>query len=46
MTTEWGVNRGEGKKDREQQISGVRDRALVRDRNGIGWKWPSLKKGT
>jgi hypothetical protein len=30
-----GVSRGEGEREREQQISRVRDRAVVRDRNGM-----------
>ncbi len=35
----------QGEREREQQINGVRDRALVRNRNGEGWKWPLVKKG-
>ncbi len=37
---------GEREREREQQINGVRDRALVRNGNGMGWKWPLVKKDT
>jgi hypothetical protein len=37
--TEWGVD-GEGEREREQQINGVRDRALDRNGSGMGQKWP------
>jgi hypothetical protein len=40
---EWGV-RGEGwERERERQINGVRDGALVRNRNGAGQKWLLVK---
>ncbi len=39
MKTEWGVS-GEGGREREQQINGVRDGTLDRNGNGMGWKWP------
>ncbi len=34
------------KREREQQISRVRDRALDINRNGVGWKWLLVKKDT
>jgi hypothetical protein len=42
---EWRV-RGEGEREREQQINGVREGALLRIGNGVGWKWPLAKKDT
>jgi hypothetical protein len=36
----------EGERVREQRINGVRDGALVRNGNGVGWKWPLVKKDT
>ncbi len=46
-----GVNRmrskrKRGKREREQQINGVRDRELNRKRNGVGWKWQLVRKDT
>jgi hypothetical protein len=35
---------GEG--DKEQQINGVREGALVQDGNGVGQKWPLVKLNT
>ncbi len=35
---------GEG--DREQQINGVREGAMVQDGNGVGQKWPLVKLNT
>ncbi len=35
VKTKWGVN---GEREREEQINGVRDGALDRNRNGVGWK--------
>ncbi len=43
---EWRVSRVEGESEREQQINGVRDRALDRNRNVVVWKWPLFKKDT
>ncbi len=43
---EWRVSRVEGESEREQQINGVRDRVLDRNRNVVGWKWPLVKKDT
>jgi hypothetical protein len=34
----------EREREREQQIKGVREGALVRNENGMGWKWPLGKK--
>ncbi len=34
------------KREREQQIIRVRDRALDINRNGVGWKWLFVKKDT
>ncbi len=36
----------EGEREREQQINGVRDGALDRNGNDIGWKWQLVKKDT
>ncbi len=36
----------EGEREREQQINGVRDGALDRNGNGMGWKWPIVKRDT
>jgi hypothetical protein len=36
----------EGEREREQQISRVRDKALEGFGNGAGWKWPLGKKDT
>ncbi len=45
-----GTNRVEskpsGEREREQRINGVRDGALDGDRNGMGQKWPLVKKDT
>ncbi len=43
--TESGVS-GEGEREREQKINGVRGGALDRNGNGMGWKWPLLKRDT
>jgi hypothetical protein len=43
VEAEWGAS-GEGERDREQQISGVRDRALDRNGNDMGQKWSLVKK--
>ncbi len=43
MKTEWGVS---GEREREEQINGVRDGALVRCGNGVGQKWPLVKIDT
>ncbi len=37
----WGVR---GEREREQQINGVREGALVRNGNVVDWKWPLVKK--
>jgi hypothetical protein len=39
----WGVR---GEREREQQINGVREGALVRNGNVADWKWPLVKKDT
>jgi hypothetical protein len=36
----------DGEREREQQINRVRDRALDRNGNGVGWKWLLVKKDT
>ncbi len=36
----------EREREREQQINGVSDGALVRNRNGVGQKWPLVKLNT
>ncbi len=36
----------EGEREREQQISGVRDGALDRNGSGVGQKWPLVKMDT
>jgi hypothetical protein len=36
----------EGGREREQQINGVRDGALDRNGNDVGWKWQLVKKDT
>ncbi len=36
----------EREREREQQINGVRDGALNRHGNGVGWKCPLVKKDT
>ncbi len=38
--------RRERKIVREQQINGVREGALLRIGNGVGWKWRLAKKDT
>ena len=38
-------NRGRGR-EREQQINRMRDGALDRNGNGVGWKWLLVKKDT
>ncbi len=43
VTTEWGASR---EREREQQISRVRDGALDRNGNGVGQKWTLVKKDT
>ncbi len=35
-----------GEREREQRINGVRDGALDGDSQGVGWKWPLVKKDT
>jgi hypothetical protein len=35
-----------GERKREQWINGVRDEVFDRNRNGVGWKWPLVKKDT
>ncbi len=37
VKTWWGVR---GEREREQHFNGVRGVALVRNGNGVGWKWP------
>ncbi len=47
VKTEWGISReGEREREREQQINGMRDGAEDRNGNGVGWKWPFVKKDT
>ncbi len=46
VKTELGVREREGEREREQLISGVRDGAFDRNGNGVGWKWPLVKKDT
>jgi len=41
-----GKEEKEGEGGRERQINGVREGALVRNRNGAGWKWPLVRKDT
>ncbi len=44
-----GKNRVGSKQSGERvrvQINEVRDGALNRNRNGMGWKWPLVKGGT
>jgi len=41
-----GSKRRGREREREQQISGVRDRALGRNGNGVGQKWPLVKLNT
>ncbi len=36
----------EGEREREQQISGVRDGVLDRNGSGVGQKWPLVKMDT
>jgi hypothetical protein len=38
-------SKGRGR-EREEQINGVRDGALDRNGNGMGWKWSLVKKDT
>jgi hypothetical protein len=42
--TEWGNRQRGSKREREEQIKGVRDGALERFGNSVGWKCP-LGKG-
>ncbi len=37
---------GEREREREELINGVRDRAVDGYGNGVGWKWPLVKKDT
>jgi hypothetical protein len=37
---------GEREREREQRINGMREGALVRIGNGVGWKWQLAKKKT
>jgi hypothetical protein len=39
----WGVR---GEREREQQINGVREGALGRNGNVVGWKWLLVEKDT
>ncbi len=36
----------ERERERDQQVNGVRDRALDRNGNGVGQKWPLVKMDT
>ncbi len=45
VKTECRVSR-EGGREREWLINRVRDDALDRNGNGVGWKWPLVKKDT
>jgi hypothetical protein len=38
VKTEWGEVEREGEREREEQIKGVRDGALERFGNRVGWK--------
>ncbi len=44
VKTEWGVR--EKEREREQRINQVRDGVYDRNGNGVGWKWPLVKKDT
>jgi len=44
VKTEWGVR--EKEREREQRINQVRDGVFDRNGNGVGWKWPLVKKDT
>jgi hypothetical protein len=44
VKTEWGSKQRE--RERDRQISRVRDRASDRSGNGVGWKCPFVKKDT
>jgi hypothetical protein len=46
ITTVENVVGRERERGREEQISGVREGALLRNGNGMGWKWPFVKKDT
>ncbi len=48
MRTECRVSREEREREgeREHWVHGVRDRAFDKYRNGLGWKWPLVKKDT
>jgi hypothetical protein len=41
-----GSKRSRREREREQWINGVRDVALDRNGNSIGWKWPLVKRDT
>ena len=40
------MGKWEGKRNREQQIRGEREAALVRNGIGVGQKWPLVKQNT
>jgi hypothetical protein len=46
VKTEWGSKQRERERETDRQISRVRDGASDRSGNGVGWKWPLVKKDT